>query len=692
MAWADCRGSRAVKGRPDSQRIWPSLLDHFGPPSGFVGQFGLMCGYSGDAHFLDQAAELFTGQTSGPRAHAGQIALALMLDAGSAYLSPIDVPGLLHGRQLTTGQRSFRLLHAKVALLGYRAEDAQDERWHVRLIVSTGNWTRQTLEESLDVAWVIEVASDQLTNGSVVDSQDCADIRAANDLFGWLRMRFDLRVLTDLSIRGQPTQSQRRLNEMERWLSRISRKAQGVTPRFMDNRSQSFLKQLPGKIAACSGKAPRNSLFIASGFFEGGGSRDQVPSVLKEIVDSLQGHGLLVASARAAPNSPRGVHVVVNQVACQAVAASAEAIRNEGWTIRTPGLPRYFNQDVRRSLHAKFLFSANHRANSSACNGAWAYVGSGNITSPGFMAKAHAASGNLEAGVVFAPGELCWETENASEPSRALQNLLPIQWEEDIALNGLPLGQGEPMPERPEPLTAAPLGWLIWEPTEVGGVLRADAPLGDDLQVLDGDGRACSRDGPMAFRWLGSAPRQVTLRWMQGGLANTAPVIVIDEYGRIAPTELPKLGLAEAWFQLSTFPAIPNEEDDGLGESALAEDGDKGGDARRRRRTMGSHYAVRDLMTLVEDIAAKQTQMPTRDWAAWCVRLEQCLVQAADGPSVSLFRDLGVNPLSPLRHAAFRPSFAESDSTEEGLMYESVLERVVSAWRLQGLPGLEALT
>ena len=63
-----------------------------------------------------------------------------------------------------------------------------------------------------------------------------------------------------------------------------------------------------------------------------------------------------------------------------------------------------FGRHARRSLHAKFLFSARERSNSAACGGAWVYLGSGNLTGPGFASPMSAHGGNLEAGVVFAPG------------------------------------------------------------------------------------------------------------------------------------------------------------------------------------------------------------------------------------------------------------------------------------------------
>ena len=56
-------------------------------------------------------------------------------------------------------RKPFRLMHAKVALLGFRSNTDDVERWQLRLIVSTGNWTRATLEDSLDLAWRIDISS-----------------------------------------------------------------------------------------------------------------------------------------------------------------------------------------------------------------------------------------------------------------------------------------------------------------------------------------------------------------------------------------------------------------------------------------------------------------------------------------------------------------------------------------------------
>jgi hypothetical protein len=96
-------------------------------------------------------------------------------------------------------------------------------------------------------------------------------------------------------------------------------------------------------------------------------------------------------------------------------------------------------------------------------------------------------------------------------------------------------------------------------------------------------------------------------------------------------------------------------------------------------------YPVRQMMQLVENIAAKQISVSKADWVTWCTRLEQCLIQAADSMVLEEFLHLNLNPLSPLWYGPFRPAFASNTETAEGLRYESVLKRVEAAWNVAGL-------
>ena len=95
-------------------------------------------------------------------------------------------------------------------------------------------------------------------------------------------------------------------------------------------------------------------------------------------------------------------------------------------------------------------------------------------------------------------------------------------------------------------------------------------------------------------------------------------------------------------------------------------------------------------MELIENIADKQTHLSIMDWTAWCTRLEQCLLQAAESQVLEAFVRLQLNPISPLWHIPFRPTFAENSGSGQGLRYEAVLRRVEHAWGVGSLDNLGA--
>ena len=162
---------------------------------------------------------------------------------------------------INNAEKPFSLLHAKVALLGFRHKEGLD-RWQLRLLVSTGNWTRQTLEESLDLIWRIDIDSESLTNENVNVNQDCADIKEAWDLMGWLQTLFDTRLINP-EANSFVSDAQQQVSD---WIDACSQKADGK-PRFFDNRSKSLLEQLPEKIRS-NGALERNYLAMGSGFYE----------------------------------------------------------------------------------------------------------------------------------------------------------------------------------------------------------------------------------------------------------------------------------------------------------------------------------------------------------------------------------------------------------------------------------------
>ena len=644
-----------------------SLAQHFEAPDDFIGCFGWLCGYSADIGFLDDAVERFTRRTHAQRAYEGRIAIALMLDPSNPQITPKEVPGVIHLPMNEVAP--FRLLHAKVALLGFRhLSDAR--QWRLRLIVSTGNWTRETLEDSLDLACCLDLSDQDLKSQAGLVPQTCADLGAAWGMLIWVRGRFDFRVLS-----ARPPDRQGfefKSTAVEKWITKAIKLGVGVTPRFFDNRETSLLAQLPELVREHTSQSARNYLGMGSGFYESSESNSKIPSVLKNIVDTLQEAELLTRRPE--------IDIFVNPKACQAVANSVPSFNKAGWKVREAGQPECFK--VSRSLHAKFIFSANHRENSDICNSAWLYLGSGNLTGPGFANRMASQSGNLEAGVVFAPESLRWSPAKGIPPESVLTNLLPLQWETDFSQNPGALVAGSDMPDPETQYSAAPVAYFFWIVEEDISWLRTSEEITESFDLLDAAGDACHRDPIKGFLWRGPRPRQVELRWCVGAQEKQVWVPVIDEFGRIAATILPRIDIEEAWGQLANFPMPPDEEE-------LLADGNTGStdDAAQHGpgASLAANYPVRQMMQLVENIAAKQTSISKADWATWCTRLEQCLIQAAGSKVLDEFLKLNLNPLSPLWHSPFRPAFAINIETAEGLQYESVLKRVENAWNVADL-------
>ncbi|KVN05875.1 hypothetical protein [Burkholderia diffusa] len=670
------RNARAVKR--------PSLAQFFDAPDAYLGHFGWLCGYSADAAFLNDALERFTGQTQARRAAGGRIALAMILDPGNPLITTVDVPGLVHLPMLGDIPRPFRLLHAKVALLGFRHQD-DASRWRVRLIVSTGNWTRQTLEESLDLVWSIDADSDMLAERDDDVKTACADVRAAWRMIERIVPHFDTRLFTAIggALPGESAHADRQLRH---WIAQCEQAAGRARPRFVDNWDKPLLTQLPVLAERATGGAACNRLAMGSGFFEStpadaGGA----PPALLKIIAELQRTGRITANCK--------IDVFVNPDACQAVATSVAALEEHGVTVRHAHAPEAVFGTVaseRRKLHAKFLFAANKRANSNACTSAWLYLGSGNLTKPGLLSSANARGGNLEAGVVFAVADLQWKAQRGVPPEQVVGNVLPLQHSDCVETDEA-LTAGADMPERPDECVAAPVAWLTWCDADAAGPTRLQSPEPMDalphVDVLDPAGAPCGRLAD-AFAWPGDRPRQVEVRWNDANGPGRATVPVLDEFGRVAATPVTALDVDEIWWQLANFPMAPDDDvPDRFGEGF-----DPTVTAGQAPATAdGRTYPIRQMMELVENIAQRQTAIDEADWHAWCSRLEQTLARAADSAGVAAFVELRLNPLSPLRAAPFRPAFAEAGDSAAGARYEAALSAIEHAWAVDALPALGSM-
>jgi hypothetical protein len=653
----------------------PSLAQWFaGPGDAWVGRFGWICGYSADAEFLDLAAELFTRQTAAQRAHAGSIALGVMLDPGNPAISILKAPGVVHLPIRSNIDRKFSLLHAKVALLGFRHRDSAGE-WMVRLIVSTGNWTRQTIEETLDLAWCVDVHSRALTEAHALDEETlhrCADITAARGMLRRLASLFDTRLI-DAATPVRERETGLAIDDVSAWITECGKHASKGISRFVHNEDKSLLDQLPERIASAGIDVASNRLAMASGFYESSAQSNAVPSTLSAIIDSLKTHGLLSANPE--------VDVFVNPIACQAVAQSTKAMSQAKMTIRAAAQPATIFSDGRvRALHAKFLLGYRARSDSPYCLSAWVYLGSGNLTGPGFQ-RAARQGGNLEAGVVFATSDLIWTRERDFEPHHFVENVLPVHRRDK--LDPIALTAGSDMPDREDAYLAPPVAWFSWHPIDdENGELTVSDDARGAFEVIGGAGEPCAcKTDSNTYLWHGPRPRVVSVRWQAADRTMVADVPVVDEFGRVAAAALSPLELEEAWWQLASFPQPTGDDDDGNNTDI---DGTPNPETPRSEHKR-ARYAVREMMTFIERLAERQTAVAKPDWSAWCCRLEQTLALLTDSDGVRAFREMRLDPLTALRVESFRPTFAESSATDEGQVYEALLDRIGERWQMAQL-------
>ncbi|MBQ7607237.1 MAG: hypothetical protein IJU76_04640 [Desulfovibrionaceae bacterium] len=626
-----------------------SLLDYFDPPEGYTGYFGLVCGYDAQESCAENMVRHFADQGL----YQGSQVLAFMIDRGSSFRSCPEKGWLrLYPREL---ERPFKILHAKVALLVFR-DLSCDARWCTRLLVCTGNWTEQTVRRNLDLMWSTEATLSPRGTVKGDDTETTTDVQAAWKFMQYLCKLHDLTPL--LAIAGRQSENAVRWQQFRAVLDQIRGKDR-ITPRFMDNRNASFLNQLSAHITPHR----RNYLGMGSGFFESN-TGDRVPEVLERIVEILHESSFLLRNA--------WVDLFVNRNACQGIASSKEAIKQNGWHIWPAADP--LERD--RFLHAKFLFSAYEGEENRSLTYPWVYLGSGNLTHHGFLEKASAA-GNLETGVVFEPVLRC----QIRGDDRCILQYLPIGWPDEEP-DDLLLSPGEAF-QMHEPCPVPPVSLLLWKPGQL-----CFAPSDDTPRVpcypLDPTGAAC-KENNQAFVWPYDRPSKVTLCWQEDDTAFQEVIPVMDEYGNLGSDFPAPASVAEALSRLKDFPFVP-EEDEKQHTGDGPDNGDKSETPTTKERQGGhpSEYgSIRPVMRLVEAIGRRQLTLTETGWLRWCNTLEQTLVAMKELPEmIQLRKDFSVNPLSMLMTKEFRPEFALDGRSKYAKAYKETLDRIMTSLEL----------
>lgn len=596
-----------------------SILDCFTPPDDYEGDFGWVCGFTANPDVLGEMADRFTRG-----ARRRRVSLAVLLHPPERHL-PFR-QGVVVPFRRTDAQWNFNLLHAKVALLHFIGADSS----MLRLVVSTGNWTREPMTTSLDLFWIVEWRANSR------DTQVASDIRAAAAMFEWVRSYFDTSILEVDVGHGQADAAFR---------ATLALLPEGrlPPPRFIDTRDQALQPQVLKAVGRQPGQ--RNRLVMGSGYFETGENADA--GVLKSFVCALTDIGGATQACR--------IDVVINPGACQGLADQAEDLQRSGWTFRPP-----LTRDMPGAkLHAKFIFSAGGVRN---CTNPWCYIGSGNLSGIGFT-RSRLKGGNLEAGVVFIPDEpLTWENGDGN----ALATRLPVDLGCSVEPSALCDGEAyQPPRQSAEP---SPVGYLRWHKG------RLTLPEG-------------TRDYPnLTVRLPGMDWQKLPLEIVEPpSVALLGPMMaevpILTDGGFVLPHLGPKR-VEDVLRDFASFPNVTRDDRDGaVADDILGEE-----DAPVPSHASGD-YPTRRMMRLITYLTEHQARIDLSQWERWVNRLEDALtaITVPECEMIEAVRRYGIDPLSALLHAAFLP---KSLPVPEVARLAHVIGNVRRLWRLEGLEPL----
>ncbi|SEP82000.1 hypothetical protein SAMN05428969_1051 [Devosia sp. YR412] len=561
-----------------------TLYTLFMPPEDCIGDFGFITGFTATKQVLDQIKRTFSGEVARPALAAF---IHPTIDAQS------DIPGLAW-MWMRLEKRGYNLLHAKVALLGFRKREGRG--YVIRLVVSTGNWTQDPLTDSIDLFWSIDVDLAQPSD------QDCSDVQAAWKMFSWLRRRADCSLIEQEYDGHRPDSL---LADAVALLPKTD-----LAPRFVDSRTQPLLSQVTERV---SGLTKANRLIVGSGYFEAAGDGDA--GLLERLREAFVKDKALTKNAT--------LDLFLNPLSCQGIAERATALTGRGWALRRAFSEKH-GEDGK--LHAKFVLVAKLNANEEVKGKL--YLGSGNLSRVGFETAA-SSGGNLEAGVVIdLPDNATWRGK------AGISIMLPLQFENTVTLKALRPGDDFVSPE--EPTEQPPVSWLVWR----DGVLMG--PDGAEIDVVDaGNQVVCT-----PCEWPGPPPSIVTLA--HGGWR--LPVIA---EGVLVVPRRSELTVEDILAGLATFPEpqeIDRPDDAPEGEEPIVTDQPSAGAPE-------SAYAIRRMMHLLVKISEAQKRVDQRDWQRWCRELRGNLsdIVKTEHAMLEFFRSAGADPLSILADPRMRP-------------------------------------
>ena len=649
------------------------LSELFCPPEGSTGVFGLICGLSAEEAFMDSVLEQFTNQNRKRRLIFGKCFLTLFLDPRN---KPMSLPGIYSPWLLENKwPNKNTLMHAKMALLGFGMNLESKTPDYYRLIVSTGNWTKEAVNKSINIVWYCDFDTKSKDN----QRQSSKDINEAVEFCEKLTEYYCWGSNADTGI----IDIKKRLDTFfEGIINAIKPPERGYKSRFISSLKQKQVKINENfredSIGAnvidkfISSGIRRNFIVCGSGFFEqtkSDGKDQPEPEVLINLIKILTEKGILAKSHEK--------WLVINP---ETSGAAGQWIKNKS----KEGKKEEIDWDLPRakhpfekieSLHAKYIYIANHNKGTGSLTSGLLYLGSGNLSMQGF-ALGPGTGGNIEAGVIIETKDfnlresLCShlgiDPENFLDPEK-----LPDKIEDETNEDNLKDKTFQNAPPILSCIFKNNAGVLIWTWNDTsylyvsldGKMINSDM---DQMPVEEGI------DLSMGIK-LKAKKNVNDYEW-------TIPVFM--ENGRFCLFPQKIMSCEEILEELEDFHlnSVENddESDDGRDESDVPREstGNSQGDDISDLRNQYHDYPLNFATSIVEKIASQNQLITESQIDDWCDSLRRILLEGVGKNMQGKLDSLGINFMDVLKD---KEGFAPKVSNEE---YKKTIENIIVGWGL----------
>ena len=646
------------------------FFDLFSPPKGFLGSFGWVCGFTASAAVMKEIADRFTQGAGTFVATHRRHALFLITDQASGQIKPHEAPGVHH---MTLGPKwaeTFKgggLFHAKVALLHFLEERPQGQKRPkeiLRLVVSTGNWTRETTESNIDLFWRTEVRFvDRKPAGQEGDDEALADIQAAFGMFQAIRP----------ALSPNPWQGAAQPDDLPD--AGLARLVEGLArpkaqPRFFHSLYAPLRQPLLARFPTATRPGTKADLLLmGSGFYAGGdparSEGDEPQGAEAFLVD--------LASDLTSKQPKWPVTVVLNRDACQGLAEASRLLVKSGWQFFEPRFPEGHSSGAGK-LHAKFIYRGKRKTLDGVL-----YIGSGNLTPAGLGVRRSGGFWNFEAGVAF-------PVKSKASPEVAL----PWDSGKRINLETTKLQFGE-LFHRSELFDGScPISHFTLRETDEAHCLEpgwAEPETAQSqavgVEARHSGGEWQSLDGRIELERGTRPPAQVDLR--TPGSKHHMTVPVLGEAGALVLPELHYRRLEDVLDALMLVDQtgrdsdLSGEENDGglAGTGSQTTTGDAGN---------GDIYFSRRLMAVITALGESQAGLRVDQCRLWAARLVEHSrsLKRTEPAVIKNLQDMQLNPFSHLSREEFMPVGLTSD--DAGVL-RAAHDQVAALWGLKGFDG-----